>query len=195
MAQLQAFITDLMGHTYLWPMAIYLGGAGIPLFPSDIIFFLLGASNAKVTLVMACMIALALGESSLCFMARKLGPKIYRHGPLALFIKPVKLLRARRLIHRYGIYTLLATRFLPGTRAAVFLSVGMLRYPLRQVFLLSLISQCLWVPLLYFSGKLLWIELHDLKQLLASVAPIGVAALAILAVCGLLNRHFRKPRE
>ena len=71
----------------------------------------------------------------------------------------------------------------------------MLRYPLKQVFFLSLISQCLWVPLLYFSGKLLWIELHDLKELLASLVPITIAGLAILIVYRILNGHFRKPRD
>lgn len=195
MDDLKALFELIMAHQWWWPTFFYLGGLGIAFFHSDLLFFLLGVRHSSLLLLMICGICLSLGEVTLSFMARKLGPKIYRHGPLSLVLKPKHLLRARRIIARYGLFALLAIRFLPGTRSAVFLSMGMLRYPMYKIFLMNLLSLAVWAPILYLAGKMLWIDRNQLESLLSSALLLALFLIAIVLILYYLSKHFKKPRQ
>jgi membrane protein DedA with SNARE-associated domain len=56
--------------------------------------------------------------------------------------------RAQRLFHRHGIWIILITRFIPGTRSATYFSAGSLHAPFGRFVLVFALAAALWTPLL-----------------------------------------------
>ena len=176
----------------IYPLLFFLGGMGIPLFHSDVLFFLLGAGKLSLFTLCACAISLSLGELVLCVVARKYGLKIYRHGPFSLFIKPSHLLRTRKLVKRHGPLIIVIARFIPGARSSTFVLLGCLRYQRSKIFFAALLSLALWAPLLYYCGRLLWLPLDSLQRVLSSILPIFLSMSFIVLITFIIYKRRKK---
>lgn len=165
-----------------------------PPFPGDLVV-VLGAWYAVQGAVSwpAAFAAVTLGALAGAWLGHRvgaaLGPRLdrrlARRGP----VSEDRLLRFQASYRRWGVWLLLANRFLPGVRAFVFVAAGASGIPLRTVLLFGGLSALLWNALLLGVGALV---VHNVDELVGfvehytraawvavgAVAAVGAAALA-----------------
>jgi membrane protein DedA with SNARE-associated domain len=128
-------------------------------------------------------------------LGRRLDRGAHRRGGLT----EARLARFEAGYRRWGVWLLMANRFLPGVRAFVFLAAGACGLPLGRVLLFGGISAALWNALLLAVGGLLVGNLQELLRLAArytDAAWIGMAAVAaVLGVRALLRRRAARKEE
>ncbi len=95
---------------------------------------------------------------------------------------------------RWGEWFLLATRFLPGVRAFLFVGAGAARLPVGKVLLWGGISAAAWNLLLLLAGAFLARNLEDLVGLLERYTTVAWVAMAIAAVAILGRFAWRRWR-
>ncbi len=77
---------------------------------------------------------------------------------------------------RKGIYAVIAARFLPGTRLAVFFASGVIRLPLARFCFALTGSTLLWTPALFFAS------MHTGQSLLQQLTPAKIAIAVSLVI-------------
>jgi len=75
--------------------------------------------------VVACSVAVLLGDLALFFLSRTLGPPAFRCRPLRWLLPPAALPRIDTLFARHGSMAIFVARFLTGVRVATFVLAGM----------------------------------------------------------------------
>lgn len=122
-------------------------------------------------------------------LGRRLDRSAHRRGGFT----EERLRRFEAGYRRWGVWLLVANRFLPGVRAFFFLAAGASGIPLREVLLFGGISAALWNAVLLAAGGWLVGNLEELVQLVGrytSVAWLVMAAVAaLLLVRALLRRR------
>jgi membrane-associated protein len=111
-------------------------------------------------------------------------------------LTPERLARFEASYRRYGVWLLLANRFLPGVRAFLFVAAGASGIPLRIVLVFGGVSAALWNAGLLAAGATLARNAEELALLFrryteAVWLALGVAALVALAAWLRLRRTSR----
>ena len=107
-------------------------------------------------------------------LALRLDRRLARRGPLS----EERLLRFEASYRRWGVFLLLANRFLPGIRAFLFIAAGASGIPLRKVLLFGGISAVAWNVLLLAMGAL---AAHNAEELVGFVEQYTRVAWIVLA--------------
>ncbi len=97
---------------------------------------------------LACLIGIVAGDLWLYGMGRWLGRPAIRRAPLRWFVTESAIDRSARWFERRGIWIVLLTRFLPGTRLPTYLAAGILRARLWFFLGAFILAASLWTPLL-----------------------------------------------
>lgn len=113
-----------------------------------------------------------------------------RHGR-ALHISPRQLQRADRWFERYGAITVLVARVLPLIRTFISLPAGVARMPFWRFSALTAVGCIPWVFLLGWIGFLTKSNWHNVKDGLAYVDYVVVAAVVI----GIIYLVIRRRRD
>jgi membrane protein DedA with SNARE-associated domain len=137
--------------------------------------------------ILACLLGIFVGDLLLYLAGRTLGRAAVARRPLRWLVTPAALERGAAWFERRGSATLVAARFLPGSRLATYVAAGVLRYPAGLFALWLLLAGAVWTPLLVglsaalgaAAGRLL--ERYDRYALLA-VAGIVVAVALVTRV-------------
>lgn len=102
--------------------------------------------------------------------------------------------RAARWLERYGVWLVLANRFLSGIRSVIALSAGMGGMGWKPVVGLGLVSMAIWNGLLIYAGMLVGTNWERAVELLGDYNRTVLAAIAtVLAV--VLFRAWRRRRR
>ena len=102
--------------------------------------------------------------------------------------------RAARWLERYGVWLVLANRFLSGIRSVIALSAGMGGMGWKPVVGLGLVSMAVWNGLLIYAGMLVGTNWERAAELLGDYNRIVFAVIAtVLAV--VLIRAWRRWRH
>jgi membrane protein DedA with SNARE-associated domain len=125
---------DLPGQLSETPLGLILLGLaitelGLPV-PETVFVVAAGVISERDALpvalpIVACSVAVLLGDLALFFLARYLGPPAFRHRPLRWLLPPPALPRIDALFARHGAMAIFVARFLSGVRAATFVLAGM----------------------------------------------------------------------
>jgi membrane protein DedA with SNARE-associated domain len=123
-----------------------------------------------------------------------LGRGLERRAARHSVVSADRLVRFEASYRRWGVWLLVANRFLPGVRAFLFVAAGASGIPLRQVLVYGGISAAVWNVFLLSVGALV---AHSSEELVAffdrytAVAwvVLAVAALAALAVALVRRRQ------
>lgn len=104
--------------------------------------------------------------------------------------------RIERLFVRWGPWLLVANRFVPGTRALVFVVAGALRMRLAPVFLLGGLSSLAWNGVLLWAGGAIGLRLEGIEEALGHYHRVALGVLLLFAaILGLVAlRRRRAPR-
>jgi len=114
-------------------------------------------------------------------LGRRLDRSAERRGPLTA----ERLHRVEQGYRRYGVWFLVANRFLPGVRAFLFVAAGASGMPMGRVLLYGGVSAAVWNVLLLAAGAYLVRNLDEMVQLLeryTETAWVLIAAVAVVLV-------------
>ena len=78
--------------------------------------------------------------------------------------------RAQRLVQRHGMWIILITRFIPGTRTATYFSAGALHAPPLRFIALFALAAALWTPFLVGLSMLIGNQLMELYSVYEALA-------------------------
>lgn len=127
--------------------------------------------------VLASFLGILIGDSLLYAAGYHFGRPLLEHRWARWFVPRHGLDRAQAMFQRYGLWIIIITRFLPGTRAATYFSAGVLRAPFWRFLLVFALAAALWTPLLvglaYLAGSQLQ-QFYGAYELLA--LPVLIAA-------------------
>jgi membrane protein DedA with SNARE-associated domain/pimeloyl-ACP methyl ester carboxylesterase len=146
------------------------------------------AANGLVSLPLAigaCFFGILVGDTMLYVAGRSLGRAALRRRPVRWFVSPGMERRAEAWFHRRGPIIILASRFLPGTRAGTYFTAGVLRAPFWQFFAYFGLASLLWTPLLVTLSSRLgnqMLRLYETYEMWALPFILGGIVLAYLAV-------------
>lgn len=147
----------------------------IPPIPGDVVTalgaFMVGTNKLHFTGVfIATTIGSSIGFTLLFLCGKFLGKELIVKKNFTFF-RYNDILKAEQWIQKYGLWLVLANRFLPGIRSVISLSAGFARLSTYKVVVLSFISSSLWNTILIYLGYSLgtnWLIVQDtLKHILS----------------------------
>src|SRR5438034_2040587 len=103
----------------------------------------------------ACFTGIWLGDLGLYSLARYLGRPVLRSRWVARFADAAAIERCQQKFNQRGSLTLLARRFVPGTRLPTYLAAGLLSMPLARFALVTAFAALLWIAGIFAIAKLL----------------------------------------
>lgn len=135
-------------------LLLFVEEAGVPLLvPGDVILAYVGynvSTTPGASLIAATVVALiavTLGSTVLFFVARKWGNAIVSKVGKFLFIEQSDIARAERLFKKYGMWTILIGRHIPGMRIPLTIFAGISGMTYRTFISATLASTVLWIAL------------------------------------------------
>lgn len=176
---------------------LILCGLGLPL-PEDIVLIFLGFliyngyGNITAGLIIGYM-GIILGDAIIYILGKKSGTKILKHKFFAKLFTKERLKKAKRFTMEHGKKTVFLARFLPGLRAAVFFSCGLLKFKFRTFFIMDSIAALLSAPIFvllgyYFGDKIDYI-IHIVKRVDRIVIII---LLSIITLIYILKKFYNR---
>jgi membrane protein DedA with SNARE-associated domain len=173
-----------------------------PPYPSDAVVlvfsFLAGHGSFNPIIVYACTVAGSItGIMVLYWLGRKKGDSLVRSLAASWVGRffPLKMIeRAQRAFLRRGAVVVFLNRFLPGMRAPICFTAGMVRVKERTFFWLSLLSVMLWNLFLVSVGFYVGTTWQEAARFLRQYNIIVAVALIPLVVF-LIVVYVRKSRK
>jgi membrane protein DedA with SNARE-associated domain len=173
---------------------IFVTGIGlIPLIPEELAVSGLGAwvhQNPDAFLLFSWLICLGavLGTDLFLYMIGRVGGrKLLKKKVVQRFLKPERVQTFARKFQEKGIWFMLTARLIPGWRSAVFITAGVIHYPVGRFVLADAISSVPLVTFFFFGGYYAadWIngligQLHQAQNLLLFLAFIGILVLGVV---------------
>src|SRR5215469_6424762 len=120
----------------------------------------------------ACFAGIWLGDLGLYALARCFGKSVLQARWMAQFADEAAIERCQTRFNEHGSLTLLASRFIPGTRLPTYLAAGLLSMPLSCFALVTAFGAVLWIGAVFAAAKLLGTQaLLRLSFFQGKVAP------------------------
>jgi membrane protein DedA with SNARE-associated domain len=159
---------------------IFITGVGlIPFVPEEVAVAGLGAwthHNPDALLLFSWLICIGavLGTDLFLFMIGRLGgPKLMNRKWVQRVLKPERVQTFARKFQEKGIWFMLTARLIPGWRTAVFITAGVIHFPVQRFILADAISSVPLVTFFFMGGYFAadWINgiignLHQAQHLL-----------------------------
>src|SRR5439155_9533456 len=102
-----------------------------------------------------CFAGIWLGDLGLYLLARRLGKPILQSHWVARFADADAIERCEQKFNQHGSLTLLASRFVPGTRLPTYLAAGLLSMPVARFALVTAFAALLWIGGVFAIAELL----------------------------------------
>jgi membrane protein DedA with SNARE-associated domain len=172
---------------------LFLEESGIPLFiPGDAVLAYTGyqlSVTGATPLWLAFAVAMGavlLGSSILFMISRRWGHIIVDKIGKFIFLKQSDIAKAERLFQKYGIWTIIVGRHIPGMRIPLTIFAGAAGMRYRTFILSTLASTAIWVLITLSIGRHFG---HNFERLLHKNVGIGLALIG-LAVLVIIVLHF-----
>jgi membrane protein DedA with SNARE-associated domain len=158
---LERFLDWLAGLPVLPTYAVLMALSALenvfPPVPADVAVAL-GAFMARrgeisvVPLGVACWAANTASAVGMYYLARRHGRAFFREGWGRRFMPPIVLSALEEAYHRYGVFGIFLSRFLPGVRAAVTPFAGVVGMPPRLALFPAALASAVWYAFLAGTG-------------------------------------------
>src|SRR5262249_40909360 len=126
----------------------------------------------------ACFAGIWLGDLGLYSLARCFGKPILKSRWIARFADATAIERRQVRFNDHASLTLLASRFVPGTRLPTYLAAGLLSIPVTQFAAVTALGALLWIGGIFLLTKLLWSQ----KLILLSFVQSKIAAIILTSL-------------
>jgi membrane protein DedA with SNARE-associated domain len=174
-------------------------GIGVPL-PEDITLIAAGmlAAAGSISLpgaYIAGYFGVLLGDVLLFMIGRKYGRQVFQLPVFKRIFTEARITQAEQLIQKNASKICFTARFLPGLRAPIYLTAGILKVRpmvfLVQDGLAALLSVPVWVYVGYKFGT----ELDSVLAVAKKIQVYLLGGIAVLVIFWLWRRHLRKKRQ
>lgn len=143
----------------------------------------------------ACMFGVMAGDSIMFFLGRRWGTHVLDHR-LSRKLLTVKRQKAiQKYFDKYGARIIFGARFLPGIRAALFLSAGTLRVTFWTFFAMDGAAALLSIPASFWLAYLFTDKIQELLDLKEHVHFWAMGALGIGLLIWLVAHRFWEKRH
>jgi membrane protein DedA with SNARE-associated domain len=126
----------------------------------------------------ACFAGIWLGDLGLYSLARCFGKPILKSHWIARFADAAAIERCQIRFNDHGSLTLLASRFVPGTRLPTYLAAGLLSMPITKFAAVTAFGAFLWIAGIFIIAKLLGSQ----TLILLSFAQSKIAVIVFTAL-------------
>src|SRR5205809_820021 len=139
----------------------------------------------------SCFAGIWLGDLGLYSLARCAGKNILHSRWLPRLADPATITRCEKTFAQNSALTLIASRFIPGTRLPTYLAAGLFAMPARRFALITAIGALLWISVFFALTKLLgshavvWFTFTQTK-----IAAFVFTALLLLSVAFMARKIF-----
>jgi membrane protein DedA with SNARE-associated domain len=173
---------------------IFVTGVGIlPLIPEEFAVASLGVwmhKNPDAFLVigwMVCVLAVLGTDLFLYAVGRIGGPRLMNRPFVQKFLKPERVQLFAHKFQQRGIWFMLTARLIPGWRSAVFITAGVIQYPVGKFCLADAISAVPLVTFFFFGGYFaadtineIIANIHRAQNVLLLIAFVGFLVVAVV---------------
>jgi len=136
-------------------------------------------SLAFAPAVIACLVGIVAGDVGLYWSGRLIGARALRYAPLRWMLSEEKLAESSAWLEKRGIFVILLTRFVPGTRLPTYFTAGMLKAGFWKFTGFFLIASLLWTPLLVGVSSVVGDKAFDYFEAFQSNALLGLAVVVV----------------
>lgn len=183
---------------------IFVTGVGIfPFIPEEVAVAGLGAwihNNPDAFLLFSWLFCLGavLGTDLFLYAIGRIGgPRLMNKPIVQKFLKPERLQLFAHKFQERGIWFMLTARLIPGWRSAVFITAGVIQYPVGRFCVADAISSLPLVTFFFFGGyyaadtiNAIIANIHRAQNVLLLLALIG-----LLIVCVILYLRWLRAKE
>src|SRR5262245_34460331 len=142
----------------------------------------------------ACFAGIWLGDLGLYSLARCFGKPILKSRWIARFADAETFERCQTRFNDHASLTLLASRFVPGTRLPTYLAAGLLSMPVTRFAIVTAFAAVLWIGGIFAIAKLLGSQaLIWLSFVQSKIAAIALTAVVLGTALAVLKRLARAP--
>lgn len=173
---------------------IFITGVGlIPFIPEEVAVAGLGAwihNNPDAILLISWLfcIGAVLGTDLFLYMIGRIGgPRLMNKPFVQKLFKPERVQNFAHKFQQRGIWFMLTARLIPGWRTAVFITAGVIQYPIERFCIADAISSVPLVTFFFFGGYFAadWINaiianIHQAQNVLLLIAVVGLLLVAVI---------------
>jgi membrane protein DedA with SNARE-associated domain len=190
----------LQSHTVLAPLLLLIiEEMGIPIIvPGDAVVAYVGYGLSQHNSVsvwqalIVAMIATLIGSSVLFFASRRYGRFVIDRLGKYVFLKPKHIAAAEKLFKRYGVWTIIIGRHIPGLRVpiTIFAATSGVRY--RTFITCTFVSTGLWILFYLNVGKAIGANLQTIfKQDALITFLVVIGCILLIAVLHFIGERKR----
>jgi membrane protein DedA with SNARE-associated domain len=185
-----------------WPIvaafaALVAAGIGLPI-PEELPTIGAGiwvGSNPEVgplrwVILPVCFLGVLISDVLLYSIGRLWGPRLLEHKWVTRFMKPETRLQIERNFRHYGLKALLLVRWVPAIRSPMFITAGIMRFPLVHFVLADGIALVFGHSLLFFLAYWFGDQFRELVVQVEYRLATTVRAILILSVIGGVALYF-----
>jgi len=143
----------------------------------------------------ACMFGVMIGDSVMFFLGRHWGNHLLEHRLSRKLLTVERQAAIERYFDRYGARIIFGARFLPGIRAALFLSAGTMKVSFLTFLLMDGAAALLSIPLSFWLAYTFTDKLEELLNLREHVHIWAIGLLAVGMLLWLLLHRFWEKRQ
>jgi membrane protein DedA with SNARE-associated domain len=148
-------------------------------------------------LLPVCILGVVFSDGLLYGLGRFFGIRLFHVPFVARMMPPDKRTRIESNFHHYGVKILLFARLLPGIRAPIFITAGIMRLPLKRFLLADGIYAIPGVSLLFFLAFWFTNSFKDLvmraEEKVIQWRPILILAAVVAVTVYFIIHVYRKP--
>ncbi|HQR05232.1 MAG TPA: DedA family protein [Gemmatales bacterium] len=173
---------------------IFVTGVGIvPFVPEEFAVVTLGVLTHKypdAILIVAWLICVAavLGTDLFLYAVGRIGgPRLMNRPFVQKFLKPERVQLFAHKFQQRGIWFMLTARLIPGWRSAVFITAGVIQYPIGRFCVADAISAVPLVTFFFFGGYFaadtimeIIANIHRAQNVLLLIAFVGFLVVAVV---------------
>lgn len=172
---------------------IFITGIGFPPIPEEAAVAGLGVwihTKPDALLVISWLFVLGavLGTDLFLYSIGRLGgPQLMSRGWVQKLLKPERVQTFSHKFQEKGIWFMVTARLIPGWRSAVFITAGVIKYPVERFLFADAVSSIPLVSFFFFAGYFAadWINaiivnIHRAQNMLLLIAFIGLIIVGII---------------
>ncbi len=181
---------------------LLLCGLGLPV-PEDIVLVAAGFLGAKagysfgyVATVM--YFGILVGDTATFFLGRYFGRGVMNSRWGKLVFNADRISRAEARFLKSGSWVIFVGRFLPGLRAAIFFSGGLLKFSVWKFWLMDGLAAIISAPVFVWIGEFVWKKYgEDVSRLEATIGQtkIYLGIVIVMLVAGYFSYRFFQNRK
>ena len=178
-------------------------GLGLPI-PEDVTLFAAGVLAyygicSVWTLIGVGMFGVLIGDSFVFWLGHKYGRKLLKRWPFRTFADESKIEKVRTKLQKHGGKLLFAARFMPGFRATIFFTTGLLHFPYRKLLVYDGAAALISVPAIiysvYYFGDFLEYVIKMIKKVEGGILGVIVLAVALVILKYYLSKKRSRQNE